>query len=275
MNRLDTTQFDIPQADARAATGLIWGTLAVAAGATLAAIVRGLSTAHNPIDQAVSVLVHLPLGLLVLDAWSFLVAFLRRRAATPLRIPYKTPVILALVHLAAAAVAASLARFESFYELVWIDDRIGHYEVRWLACAGVALAAVVSVTLSVFEFRLVRWVLISEVTSAGPSYKEGQSKVEDVVLGAEHLYEAQVILNNLGYEVSAITGEMNEATAQSIRQFQETVRLESTGTLTARTMIDLRNQWREKEGESSPAMAVSEHAMRRTGSRIAALFRRS
>ncbi|MCH2664562.1 peptidoglycan-binding protein, partial [bacterium] len=77
------------------------------------------------------------------------------------------------------------------------------------------------------------------------------------------------------YEVSPISGELNASTVESLKQFQMIVDLEATGKLTAKSMIELRNRWREQEEESSPMMAVSGHAVKRTSSRIAGLFKRS
>jgi hypothetical protein len=277
MNRLDTSQLEMRPVDTRTAERLVWCTMLVTTVAVVAAAAWGASTVYNPTDQAFAALAWLPLGLLVPDLWSFMVAFLRRGAPTPLRIPYKTPTILTILHLAAALAASHLVRFESLYELVWVDDRLAHYEVQWLPATGLVLLAIVSLVLSVFEIRLVRWVLISEVTSrtSASISTPGEPVVEDIELGTEHIYEAQVLLNNLGYEVASISGELNDATSESIKHFQEASGLDVTGSLTARTMIDLRNLWREKENESSPALAVSEHAVKRTGTRIAGFFKRS
>ena len=275
MNRLDTTQYAMPAQDTRVAHRMIWATSGITTAMLLAILVMGMSDAHNPTDGIFSTLAILPFGLVALDLWTLLVGFLRRHAVTPLRIPLKTPAILAALHTGAGFIAAHLARFDSLYELVWIDERVGHYEVRLGAAAGVLLLTAVALILTVFELRLVRWVLISEVTAAGPGPEIPRNEVEDVELGAEHIYEAQVLLNNLGYEVKPISGELNEATIESITTFQTGAGLQPTGTLTAKTMIDLRNQFREKEGESSPVMAVSEHAVKRTSSRIASFFKRS
>lgn len=275
MNRLDTTQFEVSQASTRVATGMIWGTYLAFGVASVLAAVWGISSAYNPTDQTFSALSRLPPSLLIVDGWALLVAVVRRNAATPLRVPFKTPLILGIVHTVTGVACQHFATFDVLYELVWVDDRVGHYEVKWVIGMGLTLLSLVSILLAGFETRLVRWVLLSEFTSVGTRAEGPEIETPDVELGTEHLYEAQVLLNNLGYDVTPISGELNTSTIDSLKQFQDSVSLPAIGKLTAKSMIELRNVWRAKESESSPVRAVSEHAVRRTGSRIAGLFKRS
>lgn len=279
MNRLDTAQIEMPVLDTRLVQGLIWGTIALACLAVIAAVVQGVSVAHNPTDRFYATLAALPIGLAVVDLWVVVVAWLRRNAPTPLRIPYKTPLILISAHVAIAAGLNSIADFDTLYELTWEDSRTGQYQVRWGVASGILAAALLAVLLTVFELRLVRWVLISEVTSAASAARGSKgsesSETEDAPLGSEHVYEAQVLLNNLEYDVRPISGEMHEAMKDSLGKFQKEVGLEMTGDLTVKTMIELRNRWRDHEAGGSQVKAVSEHAVRRTRSKIARLFRRS
>ncbi len=276
MNRLDMTQMQVPQADARVAALMIWGTYITSGLAVLLAAVWGVSDGTNPTDQAFSVMSRLPALLLMVDAWAVLVAFTRHNASTPLRIPYKTPCILAAIHAVAALGCAHLIGFDVLYALSWVDGHSGHYVIRWGIGAAIVVLSFVSLLVAGFETRLVRWVLLSEITSVGATAEHRSvSETEDIELGSEHVYEAQVLLNNLGYDVTQISGELNGATVDCLRIFQESVHLEASGKLTGKSMIELRNQWREREGETSLAMAVSGHAVRRTGSRIARFFRRS
>ena len=275
MNRLDTTQIEFPKTSARTVSTLTSLTYVVSALGVGGIVAVGATSAYNPVDQTFAILARLPFAMLSVDAWTLMLAYLRRQAPTPLRIPIKTPLILAVLHLLAGTSGLHLIVFDRLYELRWIDDGIGHYEVGWLPGGGVVLLALVSLLLAVFEIRLSRWVLISEITAPpeAPVFKPDEP--EDIELGTEHIYEAQVLLNNLGYDVTPISGELNLSTSEALREFQKSTGLEVTGTLTAKTMIDLRNRWREHEAESSPVMAVGEHAVKRTGSRIARLFRRS
>ncbi len=278
MNRLDTAQMAIPQVNTRVAETMVWATYVCVGLACVMSALIGVRNAHNPTDQFFASVALLPLWLLLLDAWTVIVAFTRRLAQTPLRVPLKTPVILSAVHLLSGLGAMRLVKFETIYTLVEVSDRLAHYQVRWTITVAVIGLSLVALLLSVFEVRLVRLVLLSEITSAGLKQVEPVSQpgvVEDLELGMEHVYEAQVLLNNLGYEVSPISGELNASTVESLKQFQMIVDLEATGKLTAKSMIELRNRWREQEEESSPMMAVSGHAVKRTSSRIAGFFKRS
>lgn len=273
MNRLDTTQIEIPRRSTAAANAMIPLTYVVGTVALLVPVVVGIAGAHNPTDRTFAVLALLPWGCLGVDLWTAAVAFLRRGAATPLRIPLKTPLILAGVHILCGLAGSAWTGFDTLYALDWADERVGHYQVRWGVATGVVVLSGVSLVLAAFETRLLRWVLISEITSAAPAAPAQEA--EDIPLGDEHIYEAQVLLNNLGYDVAPITGELTAATEAALRAFQSVEGLEETGALSAKSMIELRNRWREKEEDGNRVKAVSEHAIRRTGSRIAGLFRRS
>ena len=275
MNRLDTTQLLGSQASTAAPTGMIWGTYLAIGAACILGGGWGVSTTFNPVDQFYVSLSRLPLMLLIVDCWAILIAVLRRNAATPLRIPITTPFILGIIHAVTGFICLHLATFDVLYELIWVNDRAGYYVVRWGIGTGLILLSLVSLLLAAFETRLVRWVLLSEITSIRSVVEGAVVEAEDMELGPEHIYEAQVLLNNLGYEVAQISGELNASTIDSLTQLQEVVGLPPNGKLTAKSMIELRNLWREKEGESSPVRAVSEHAVRRAGSRIARIFRRS
>jgi len=275
MNRLDATKIDIPRTNTKMAMRMIWGTYATVILAVAVAICLGGVAGSNPTDRTYAGLALLPYALLIVDLWAMIAAIVRRHAPTPLRVPLKTPVILAAVHVVAVTASTRFVQFDVLYELIWINERVGNYEVRWGIGAVVIGMALVSLILAGFETRLVRWVLLSEITSAAPTASAQVSEVEDMELGPEHLYEAQVLLNNLGYDVSPITGELNESTVASLKQLQTSAGLESKGRLTVKSMIELRNRWREREEESSPVRAVSEHAVRKTGSRIAGFFKRS
>lgn len=274
MNRLDMAQMATPDERSPTAVWMIWPTYGAAAVACLLALVSGLAGGHNPTDQFFSTMAALSGTLLIVDAWAAVVAVVRRNADTPLRIPTKTPAILAVVHLAAWGIASDRATFDVLYELVWVSDTIGHYRVNWWNATLVVIPALVSLVLAVFETRLVRWVLVSEMTAVGQAAQEPAETMEDVELGQEHFYEAQVLLNNLGYDVSPITGELSEATSTALVQFQSKVGLPAEGQLTARTMIELRNRWRDAEGDQSAVVAVSEHALRRSWQKLKRLLER-
>jgi hypothetical protein len=275
MNRLDVSQMSPSEKSAPAAVWMLWTTYGVAVAGCLGAVVVGFSGGANPTDRFFASVAALPAALLVVDVWAIVVAVARRHASTPLRIPSKTPLILGLAHLAGWALSAQWSSFEYLYELVWVSDRVGHYQVKWASAALVILLALVSFVLALVETRLVRWVLVSEITATGHTGSDPVVVSEDIELGAEHVYEAQVLLNNLGYNISPITGELAEPTVAALRRFQTEVDLSPDGNLTAKTMIELRNRWSQAEGDQSAVVAVSEQAVRRAWSRIKQVLRLS
>ncbi len=94
-----------------------------------------------------------------------------------------------------------------------------------------------------FEVRLLRWVLISEVTAVVEEKSEEPEEASDLPAGPEHTYEVQLVLNGLGYETGPVDGEMNDATREALRKFQSDAGLEPTGEVTMLTVIELRNRW--------------------------------
>jgi hypothetical protein len=268
MNRLDATQMSLSEKGAPAGVWMIWTTYGVAVAGCLGAAVVGSAGAANPTDRFFASAAALPAALLMVDVWAIVVAITRRHASTPLRIPSKTPLILGLAHLAAWALSAQWSSFEYLYELVWVSERVGHYQIKWGSATLVILLGLLSFVLALFETRLVRWVLVSEITAIDHTASDPVVVSEDIELGAEHVYEAQVMLNNLGYNVSPITGELAEPTVAALRRFQSEVDLTPDGSLTAKTIIELRNRWNQAEGDPSAVVAVSEHAVRRAWSRI-------
>ena len=97
-----------------------------------------------------------------------------------------------------------------------------------------------------FEIRLLRWVLISEDTAVVEEKQEEPESESDMPAGPEHNYEAQTILNRLGYETGPVDGELNEATREALRKFQADAGLDATGEVTMLTAIELRNRWEDR-----------------------------
>lgn len=268
MNRLDPVSGQLaarrpPSRTAAYLRGGTWGALAL--GLALAVWLGGRLEA-NPTDRIARALACLPLTLVLVDAWSLGIALLRRPAHTPLRVPVKTPPVLAAFHLGVWLWASYLASFEVFYRLAWQDELAGVYEVRpgvALLLGGLALGALAA---AFFEVRLVRWVLISEETAAPAPGGEA-----DLPVGPEHVYEAQMLLNNLGYGAGPIDGELRDATRAALKRFQAERRLEPSGEVTALTMIELRNRWTAQEGAAPgrSAKALCEHVARRAARRAA------
>ena len=251
--------------DSRTALYFRLGTWTVPALALGAAVWIGLRLEANPADQAARTLAELSLTLLLVDLWALGIALFRKSERTPLRVPVKTPVVLSAVHVGFWLWGRYLVSFDLFYRLEPAGVLGGDYVVRWGTALLLGLVALTSLAAAFFEARLVQWVLISEDTAVGGEPDRLDSDQEsDMQLGAEHLYEAQVILHNLGYDVGGIDGEMNASTQNALQQFQAAHGLEQTGEVTVLTMIELRNQWagREEPPPGQSVKALSEHVAR-------------
>jgi hypothetical protein len=152
--------------------------------------------------------------------------------------------------------ARHLSSFDVLYRLQALDELGGTYVVRGGIVIVLGAAALLSVFAAVFEGRLVRWALLAQERKDGDAAGLARMAAEpDSPAGPEHMYEAQVILNNLGYEVEEIDGKGNEATQAALRRFQSVCGLEPSGQLTVLTLIELRNRW-ASGAEPPPGQSV-------------------
>ena len=268
MNRLDPVSGQLVAGHkARSASGVLRAaTWTILAGCFAAAAVLGALLAGNPTDAAARSAALVPLLLLVFDGWALAITLLRGGKRSPLRVPTRTPVILAVVHLLAGVWAHHLSSFDGLYRLQPIADGAGAYEVGWWPALLLCGLAAVSLSAAVLQARMVDRVLISEKTSAAATAPTVSAADEpDVPLGHEHVYEAQVLLNNLGYGVDRIDGELGKPTRSALDCFQAEADLPRSGQVTALTMIELRNRW-AAQGIPRPgqnALAVGNHVLRR------------
>jgi hypothetical protein len=279
LNRLDPVsgQLVAPSGPAAGAAFLRAAGWGLVAGCPLAAAVLGAALEGNPTDAAARAASLVPLLLLGVDGWGLGIALFRQSSRTPLRVPVRTPAILAGVHFLAWLWASHLASFGGLYRLEDLGGGAGAYVVDRGSGTLLGLLAVGSLAVAVLLARTVAWVLISEQTAAPPRSADAEVRDEpDAPLGPEHVYEAQMLLNNLGYPVGPIDGALGEATAQALRGFQKRAGLKQTGQVTVLTMIELRNQWatRDTPRPGRTVLAVSGHLYRRLMERLMA-WRRS
>ncbi len=277
MNRLDPVsgQLVARPPRSRVARYLRGGTWSVFGLALLGAVGLGLHMEANPTEVTARTLVELPLTLLLLDLWALGIALFRQSQRTPLRVPVKTPPILAAFHLGLWAGGRYTVSFDLFYRLEPADTLGGLYVVRGGAAALLGLLALLALGAAFFEARLVNRVLISEDTAAVGQTEAPEAVSEpDRPAGPEHVYEAQVILHNLGYDVGGIDGEMKEACRDALRQFQVVCELEPSGEVTVLTMIELRNRWSAREASGQSVKALFGHVAQRTGARLATWWQR-
>lgn len=278
MNRLDPVSWQLVARPhiSKSAVYLRAGTWAVLGLAVGLAPVLGIIQTFNPTDQTARTLAELPLTLVLVDLWALGVALFRKSDRTPLRVPLKTPLIITGTHLLFWLWAGYLVSFEVFYTLSLSGELGGIYEVRGGIAVLLGGLAVLSFLAAFFEARMVLWVLISEETAVDITSDVPEPGGEtDMPLGEEHVYEAQMILHNLGYDVGGIDGTLKEATQDALKAFQESVGLEPGGEVTVLTMIELRNRWRDQE-EPAPgqtAKAFSGHLKRQLTGLLASWWR--
>ena len=258
MDRLDpvSRQLAAPTPAPRSTAHLRFGTWAAVGLAAMLALWLGLAHGHNPTDCAAHVLASLPLTLLLVDVWAAGIAVLRRPGSALLTAPTKAAAASMVLHGALWLWARHLVSFDVLYRLQALDELRGAYEARGGIVALLGTLALLSVLAALFEGRLMRWVLADQERTEGDAAGlAGVTTEPDSPAGPEHMYEAQVILNNLGYEVEEIDGTGNKATQAALRRFQSVCGLEPSGELTVLTMIELRNRW-ASGAEPPPGQSV-------------------
>lgn len=266
MNRLDpvSSQLALSHQPPRVTPFLLGGTWVVVVLGLCLSLWLGWVHAANPVDRLSRTVSEIPLTVVLVDLWTLGIVCFRRPTHSPLRVPVRTPVILLFLHLGVWIWTRYLASFEVFYSLRMIGEMGGIYEVRPGIALLLAMLSIACLGLTLFEVRLVRWVLISEHTAFPVA--DHQDQEPDIPAGKEHIYEAQMILNNLGYDVGGIDGTIGALTRKALKKFQASCSMNPSGELTMLTVVELRSKWTGSE-EPAPGQsirAISEHVVRRT-----------
>ena len=231
MNRLDAEKASATPAPERSQTALLlrvgtWIVLAVSLlGPALWAWMREPVAA----DRAVGFLAAFPLFQILVDLWTLAIAHFWRPLRSPLRVPARTPVVLAILHAGLWLCMHYLLAPEVFDRSGASVGGEGDLAIRWGMALVFGLLWMVGTVAVFFEIRLLRWVLISEDTAVVEEKPEEAEEPSDIPAGPEHTYEVQTILNRLGYETGPVDGELNDATREALRKFQADAGLEPTG----------------------------------------------
>ena len=248
MNRLQPESGSAAPAPERSRTALLLrlGTWIVLAVSLLGPAWWGWTRGPAAADRAVSFLAAFPLFLILVDLWTLAIAQFWRPSRSPLRVPVRTPVVLAILHAGLWLCMRYLLAPEVFDRSGAPAGVEGDLAIRWGMALLFGLLWMVGTVAVFFEIRLLRWVLISEDTAVVEEKPEEAEEPSDMPAGPEHTYEVQMILNGLGYETGPVDGEMNEATREAVRKFQADAGLDPTGEVTMLTVIELRNRWGER-----------------------------
>ena len=248
MNRLQTETGSAPPAPERSQTALLLrvGTWTVLAVSLLGPAWWAWTREPVAADRAVRFLAAIPLFQILVDLWTLAVARFWRPSRSPLRVPARTPIVLAILHAGLWTCMRYLLAPEVYDRSVTAAGGEGDLSIRWGIALLFGVLWMVATVAVFFEVRLLRWVLISEDTAVVEEKPEEAAESSDVPAGPEHTYEAQLILNGLGYETGPVDGEMNDATREALRKFQADAGLDPTGEVTMLTVIELRNRWGER-----------------------------
>ena len=210
------------------------------AAAILAAAWWAWTRESGTADRAVGFLAEMPLFLMLVDFWTLAIARFWRPARSPLRVPVRTPVVLAFLHAGLWLCMRYLLAPEVLDRSDPAAVAEGDMAIRWGFALLFGLLWLIATVAVFFEIRLLRWVLISEDTAVVEEKPEEADEASDMPAGPEHTYEVQTILNRLGYETGPVDGELNAATREALRKFQADAGLEPTGEMTMLTVIELR-----------------------------------
>lgn len=227
---------------------LAWGLLGLSA---VLAIVLGIRGAGNPTDQMALCLAMWPLALLVVDVWGLVVALWKKTVGV------FVPICLFLMHILIWFWAVYLTHFEVFYRLEPTGPLGGIYVVRWGIVGLLGVIVCGSFVGAVFEILAMTSFFASSSVASPARLGIVES---DMVLTGDPIFEIQVMLNNLGYDIGEIDGTLNAKTQAALEQFQMVSGMKPNGNVTVLTLSALREKWRAENtpvpGQSARLFAV-------------------
>lgn len=213
-----------------------WGVLG---GCLFVAIGMGILGASNPTDQVVAIGIWVPLCLVGADLFLMGLLIFKQIGIRALGLP----AVGSVLHLLIWVGAHYLATFEVLYRLEMHTEFYGVYEVRWGIAFLLGGLGLLSVGLAVYEMGVVGQLVGDlDIPIAGET-----QTVDDTVLTGDYIYDAQMLLNNLGYDVGSIDGVLGPKTETALKQFQSVIGLSPLGQVTAHTMNLLRQRSQSRE----------------------------
>jgi len=202
-------------------------------------IVLGISRADNPTDQLASVLALLPLCFIGVDLCIIGQMLYQQIGMRALGLPLGAGGL----HLLIWAWAQYLAGFEVYYRLEMHTDFYGIYEVRLGIVVLLGGLSLLALGLAVYEIG-VAGQLFGELSIPVGSGVLGE---DDAPLEGDHIFDAQVLLNNVGYDIGGIDGVLGPKTQTALKQYQAVTGLAPEGVVTILTLSALRGRGQQYE----------------------------
>ena len=210
---------------------LAWAALGIA---VILGAVLGIRHGANPMDRWAAVLAVLPVCLMLVDV--FLVGWMlvKQAGLRALGLPVGGGVLHVVIWLA----TAYLSRFDVFYHLNMQDDVFGIYEARVGVLVLLCGLNVLALVIAVYAIGVTGQLLGDlSIPVAGEV-----SVAEDRRLEGDYVFDAQVLLTNLGYDVGGIDGVLGPKTETALKQFQAVTGLMPEGLVTEHTLLALRRR---------------------------------
>jgi len=208
-----------------------WGVLAVSV--VLGCVVGSLQ-GENPTDRLAAALALLPLSLILFDLFWALVVVQKKVGGRALGLVGGA----ALLHFFLWGGTQYLASFDVFYGLVMQSEFFGVYETRTSIVAMLLILDLLALGGAVYTLGVMRELLDDfNIPIANDALDE-----DDQTLDGDAVFEAQALLNNLGYDIGGIDGVRGAKTETALKQFQSVVGLAPNGIVTEMTMRELRRR---------------------------------
>jgi hypothetical protein len=184
----------------------------------------------------IGMLVWMPLAGLAMDAWTLAAARRFRSRGNHVTIPCAGPVLFAGARIALHGLGRALASRPADSAA---SSGPTSPDTGWLVATGAG--ALLSLAFAIHEGIVLRVALNPGL----PRGRPGPATREDFPVGREYAYEAQTILQALGYYAGPMDSALSDEMREALLRFQREVGLAARGELTAATVIELRRRWEE------------------------------
>lgn len=196
--------------------------------------ILGLLQGENPTDRLAAVLALVPLCLILSDVFWALIIVQKKVGWRALSLVGGTVLLQVLLW----GIARYLASFDVFYHLVMQNEFLGVYETRISIVVALLIVDLLAVGGAVYTLGVMR-ELVDDFNIPIANEDIGD---DDHALDGDAVFEAQALLNNLGYDIGGIDGVRGAKTETALKQFQSVVGLSPNGVVTEMTLRELRRR---------------------------------